>query len=179
MLKVYDYSITFAEFPDEIALCLNISNCPCYCEGCSESYLKDDVGKEITQEFIDSLLTKYKDYSITLIGFMGGDSDHKALKEIASYIKEKYQLLIGFYSGFDSIDIDLISVIDYYKYGRFILPKPFDDSSKWHLKSGGPINFPWSNQRMLKKINNNLVDITERFRTVPLGDLKRHIIQED
>ena len=110
---------------------------------------------------------------------MGGDSDHKALKEIASYIKEKYQLLIGFYSGFDSIDIDLIPVIDYYKYGRFILPKPLDDPSKWHLKSGGPINFPWSNQRMLKKIKNNLVDITERFRTVPLGDLKRHIIQED
>lgn len=123
MLKVYDYAITFSEFPDEIALCLNISNCPCHCEGCSENYLKEDIGKELTHELIDELMIKYKDYGITLIGFMGGDRDHKEILQMLNYIKAKYQLKVGVYSGLDYIDLDLINVLDYYKIGRFILPK--------------------------------------------------------
>lgn len=123
MLKVYDYAITFSEFPDEIALCLNISNCPCHCEGCSENYLKEDIGKELTRELIDELMIKYRDYGITLIGFMGGDRDHKEISQMLNYIKSKYQLKVGMYSGLDYIDLDLINVLDYYKIGRFILPK--------------------------------------------------------
>ena len=127
MLKCYDYAVTFSEFPDEIALCLNISNCPCHCAGCSESYLKDNKGEDLTygqqDSFLDSLLLKYKDYGLTLIGFMGGDAEHSIIVNISTYIKEKYNLKIGMYSGLDYIDLNLVSVLDYYKIGRFILPE--------------------------------------------------------
>lgn len=175
MLKCYDYAITFTEFPDEIALCLNISNCPCHCEGCFESYLKEDVGKELTFQLIDDLMVKYKNYGITIVGFMGGDIDHKEIIHIGKYIKDKYSLKIGMYSGFDFIDLDLVEVLDYYKIGRYIVPK--GEEKDWCKKTCGPINFPWSNQRMYKKINNKLVDITERFREQPLNNFVRYIIK--
>lgn len=179
MLKVYDYAVTFSEFPNEIALCLNISNCPCHCEGCSESYLQKDIGEDATwgkkDSFIDSLMTKYKDYGLTLLGFMGGDAEHNTLKHIAEYVKKTYNLKIGVYSGFDYIDLDLLSCVDYYKYGRFILPK--GDVNSWWKKSCGTLNFPFSNQRMLKKVDNKLIDITEEFRKVPLSDLDRYIVK--
>ena len=34
MLKVYDVAVTMSEFPDEITLAVNISNCPGMCDGC-------------------------------------------------------------------------------------------------------------------------------------------------
>ena len=33
-MKYTDTQVTFSEFPDEIALCINISNCPWHCPGC-------------------------------------------------------------------------------------------------------------------------------------------------
>ena len=36
MLKEYSNEIVFAEFPDEICLAINISNCPGSCSNCSE-----------------------------------------------------------------------------------------------------------------------------------------------
>ena len=174
MLKYYDYAITFSEFPDEIALCLNISNCPCCCEGCSESYLKEDVGKELTTNLIDQLMIKYKDYGITIIGFMGGDADHIEVAHLCTYIKSTYNLKVGMYSGFDFIDLKLANILDYYKIGKFILPK--GDPTTWHKKTCGSINFPWSNQKMYKRVNTNLIDITERFREQPLNELTKYII---
>ena len=35
-IKYESTLITFTEIPDEISLCLNISGCPCHCEGCFE-----------------------------------------------------------------------------------------------------------------------------------------------
>lgn len=35
-MKYESTLITFTEIPDEISLCLNISGCPCHCEGCFE-----------------------------------------------------------------------------------------------------------------------------------------------
>ena len=34
MLKYSNYEITFAEVPDEISLCINLTNCPHKCIGC-------------------------------------------------------------------------------------------------------------------------------------------------
>ena len=175
MLKYYDYSIVMQEFPDEISLCLNITNCPCNCEGCSESYLKENIGIVLTYEELKKILDKYVTYGITLVGFMGGDVNHKEIIKLSKFIKNNYNLKVGMYSGLDYIDLELANVLDYYKYGRFILPK--GKPEVWHKQTCGPINFPWSNQKMYKNINGKLVDITEKFRSNPLDDLNRYIVK--
>ena len=140
MLKLYNYAVALQEFPDEIALCLNISNCPCRCTGCSESYLRQDVGDIITEELLSQLVSRYTSYGISLVGFMGGDGDHTEVKRLADIIHNKYNLKVGMYSGFDYIDLDLAQVLDYYKIGRFILPQ--GDEKDWHKRTYGPMNFP-------------------------------------
>ena len=45
MLKYVDTLVSFQEVPDEISLCINISNCPCHCDGCHSPYLADDIGE--------------------------------------------------------------------------------------------------------------------------------------
>ena len=111
---------------------------------------------------------------------MGGDKDHKYLCDLLKHIKSK-NIKTAFYSGFDFLDMHLIEYLDYYKIGRFILPE--GDSSDWHKKSCGPINFPWSNQKIFKVVHTsdiyNLVDITDEFRKDPLGDLNRYIIKNN
>ena len=59
MLKYVNTAITFAEFPDEISLLINISNCPCHCKGCHSAYLAEDIGEPLdyialTKLIIDS-----------------------------------------------------------------------------------------------------------------------------
>lgn len=80
MIKYYDVAVTFSEFPDETALCINISNCPCHCSECSEPWLREDVGSELTEESLKSLIASHP--GVTLIGIMGGDCDHAAVVEI-------------------------------------------------------------------------------------------------
>ena len=41
MLKYVDTKVVFAEVPDEVTLAINISNCPCHCDGCHSEYLAD------------------------------------------------------------------------------------------------------------------------------------------
>ena len=103
MLKYFDFAVVFQEFPDEIALAINITNCPCLCEKCSEPWLQQDTGTELTKEELDKLITAHK--GITLVGFMGGDNDHERIKVLANYIHEKYNLKVGMYSGFDNLDM--------------------------------------------------------------------------
>ena len=54
MLKYVDTLVTFSEVPDEITLCLNISNCPCHCKNCHSSYLAEDIGEGLTLDKIYS-----------------------------------------------------------------------------------------------------------------------------
>ena len=49
-MKYTDTQITFSEFPDEIALCINISNCPFHCPGCHSPELWEDIGTELTYD---------------------------------------------------------------------------------------------------------------------------------
>ena len=58
MLKYVDTLVGFREIPDEISLCINISNCPNNCEGCHSSYLKKDIGTPLTYIELKNLLKK-------------------------------------------------------------------------------------------------------------------------
>ena len=49
-MKYVDTLVSFAEFPKEISLCINISNCPCHCKGCHSSYLSEDIGEVLNKD---------------------------------------------------------------------------------------------------------------------------------
>ena len=85
MLKYVDTRVVFAEIPDEITLAVNISNCPCKCEGCHSSYLAEDIGEVLIEKKIDELITRNR--GISCIALIVGDSDHQELNRLAHYIR--------------------------------------------------------------------------------------------
>lgn len=137
MLKYFNSQVTFAEIPDEVTLCINITNCPCHCEGCHSPYLSDDIGLPLDLENLTYLIDSNK--GITCICIMGGDVNPSEVNDIAQDIKEYYpELKVGWYSGKQEIskDIDLHN-FNYIKLGPYI-------------KERGPLNSKTTNQVMLK-----------------------------
>ena len=161
-MKYLDYAITFREFPDEIALCINITNCPHRCEGCHSPELWKDVGTELTEEELLNLVCKNK--GITCVGFMGGDSNILELNKLAKclYMLDfcNHTYKIGWYSGRSSIPKELeIELFDYIKLGPYI-------------KELGGLDNPNTNQKFYAKgkhlhkmdANNEILyDITYKF----------------
>ena len=84
MLKYVDTLVTFSEIPDEITLCINISNCPCHCKGCHSSYLAEDIGEELNISTLRELINNNK--GITCVSFMGGDSEPSIINILASLV---------------------------------------------------------------------------------------------
>lgn len=150
-MKYLNTMVTFSEFPDEIALCINISNCPFHCPGCHSPELWEDIGTELTFEELDKLINSNK--GITLVGFMGGDYDTPYLNELAKHIVNDIDpdLNIGWYSGnsrlSDYIDINLF---DYIKLGPYV-------------EELGGLDNPNTNQRFYKIENGQLIDWTYKF----------------
>ena len=165
-------TITFAEFPDEISLVLNISNCPGTCKQCSEPELREDVGELLTFSALDEMIRSHP--GITLIGIMGGDNDHSAVEKLAQYVHEKHHLRVGMYSGFNFLDINLLNCLDYYKIGEF---RPFvGDESTWKDQTAGPIVLPVSNQVMFKRVGDKWINITDKFRKHKINNWKNTIL---
>lgn len=149
MIKYVDTMVTFSEFPDEISLCINISNCPCHCIGCHSSYLAEDIGEPLLESTLHKLITENK--GITCVGFMGGDIEPKSVNALAQYIKTEYNLKIGWYSGRKELskEIDLQN-FDAIKLGGY-------------NESLGPLNCPTTNQRFYKIIEGKMYDYTYLF----------------
>ena len=58
MLKYLNAPVTFAEIPDEITLCINITGCTLHCKGCHSPFLWEDAGEFLTIEMLDYLICK-------------------------------------------------------------------------------------------------------------------------
>lgn len=148
-----DTSVCFTELNDEISLGINLSCCPHRCPGCHSPYLQTNCGNELTTEIIDDLIKK--NYGITCILFLGGDNDKLRLIQLANYIKENYDLLVGWYSGEFELDLKYYGrYFDYIKVGPYI-------------KELGPLNSRTTNQRLYHIVYKNnslqLEDITYTF----------------
>ena len=156
MIKYYNAMVVFEEIPDEITLAINITNCPCYCQGCHSKFLWGDVGTELTFEELERLI-KEND-GITCVCFMGGDANPKGINDLAAYISAKNMcgyksLKIGWYSGKDELSEDIdIRLFDYIKLGHY------DE------KFGG-LDKETTNQRLYKIAHDkeSLIDITSKF----------------
>jgi anaerobic ribonucleoside-triphosphate reductase activating protein len=173
MLKYWkpDTKVVFAEFPGEVALAVNITNCPGHCANCSEPYLRQDIGEDLTFEEVDRLVEANK--GITLFGLMGGDCSHNDVIDIARHIHSAHpDLKVGMYSGCDWLDTTLMFELDCYKIGSYI-----SDVSK---PNWGPLPLPQSNQLYFEKrvINGRAFweNATYKFRQKPINDYSRQII---
>lgn len=155
MLKYVDTKIVFAEIPDEITLAIDISNCPCHCEGCHSPYLADDIGEPLDLQHLTDLIDSNR--GISCVCIMGGDANPSEVDDIAQDIKEYYpELKIAWYSGKQELSKDInLENFDYVKLGPYI-------------KDKGPLNSPTTNQRFYKIIHTSvpstlLVDQTHLF----------------
>lgn len=149
MLKYVDTKVTFAEVPNEISLCINISNCPCACKGCHSSYLAEDIGNELNSNSIKELINNNK--GITCICFMGGDSNPSEVDALAQFIKIYYPVKIAWYSGRQELNKDInLDNFDFIKLGPYI-------------EELGPLNSKTTNQKFYKIEENKLIDITDIF----------------
>ena len=155
MLKFVEYKVTFSEFPDEISLCINLSNCPFKCKGCHSTYLREDIGNKLDWETLKSLIKE--NAGITCVGFMGGDTDINSLNKLWENIKKEYpNLKVGWYSGNKTFNTESnLEVLNYIKIGPYI-------------PQLGPLNNPNTNQQMFEvvRLENgkyDLLNITYKF----------------
>lgn len=88
MLKYSNYEITFAEIPDEISMCINITNCPYSCIDCHSPWLREDSGTDLTYAELMKLIKQNQ--GISCICFMGGSREPIELSRLAKFIKEFY-----------------------------------------------------------------------------------------
>lgn len=155
MLKYLNTQVTFAEVPDEITLCINITGCKNRCKNCHSSYLAEDIGNPLNKTVLSKLLEDNK--GISCVSFMGGDRDTIHIVALASWVKTHTNLKVAWYSGRQEIS-DIVARqlrwFDYIKLGPYI-------------EEFGPLNSKTTNQRMYKVIEQNgnygLVDITNKF----------------
>lgn len=149
-MKFVENEVVFSEIPNEITLAVNISNCPIRCKGCHSKHLWDDIGEELNEESIDTLINKNN--GITCFCFMGGDRNPEEINILAEYIKEKYsRIKVGWYSGREYLASEVEnSNFDYIKLGRYI-------------EERGPINKETTNQRLYEIKDGQMIDITYKM----------------
>lgn len=141
--------VTFSECPEEIALCINLTNCHIHCEGCHSPILWENTGNILTTDKLDTLIKRNK--GITIVVFMGGDNEPWLIDYFASYVKHRHCLKTGWYSGKDKLSID-------------VYPEHFDIIKLGHYdKDKGGLDHKATNQRYYKVINGHLEDYTKLF----------------
>ncbi len=158
-MKYVDTIIGFREVPDEISLCIDISECPIKCPSCHSKYLWGNVGQELNESVLNDLILR--NTGISCVCLMGGDKDPKYISQLAKFVKKNFKnLKVCWYSGDSDLSPDIdIQYLDYYKLG------PYDEQF-------GPLNNPKTNQRfytrgaLLHKMDANpnvFYDTTSKF----------------
>jgi len=152
MLKYVDTMVTFSEVPDEVTLCVNISNCQNHCKGCHSPYLLKNIGSLLDFKAIDGLI-KEND-GITCFCFMGEGKGLTDILHLAGYIRNEYGLKTALYSGREDVPEDAVwHILDYVKIGPY-------------MEEFGPLNKETTNQRLYERVSNSEeeVEINEKKR---------------
>lgn len=139
MIKYTNAAVTLAEVPDEVSLCINLSNCPYCCRGCHSPELQRDIGEVLTETALLRMLKEAEEKNpITCICFMGGDSDLEGLQKLLFFLKSHFSMYkTAWYSGGTKVPKALSKYLDYAKIGPF-------------KKEYGPLNKQSTNQRFYK-----------------------------
>ena len=160
MLKYVNTMVTFSEVPNEISLCIEISNCPCHCKNCHSPYLAEDIGEPLIYKDthnnrtvincnpLSELIEANK--GITCVCLMGGDSNPEYINILGKTIK-CHKLKSAWYSGRQELSKDInLEFFDFIKLGPYI-------------EELGPLNSKTTNQRFYKVNEKELIDITNLF----------------
>lgn len=152
MLKYHSSYIGFREIPDEISLCINISNCPNNCKGCHSPWLLENIGTYLSEIELRNLISNNK--GITCVCFMGGDAEPWEINSLVRIVSS-LGLKSAWYSGKqDFYEHTEFKYFDYIKIGPYIPEK-------------GPLDSPNTNQKIFKFIHkgniNIIQDITNKF----------------
>ena len=155
MLKYVDAKVVFAEVPDEVTLAINISNCPCHCEGCHSSYLAQDMGEPLDLQHLTNLIDTNK--GITCVCIMGGDANPSEVDDIAQDIKEYYpELKVGWYSGRQELAKEInLKWFDFLKLGPYI-------------EELGPLNSKTTNHKFYQVCNMASIDEEPRYELIDI-----------
>ena len=128
MLKYVDAVVTFAEVPDEVNLCISISNCPNHCPACHSKYLWEDTGEELNEKTLFNLISQNR--GITCVSLMGGDAEPDAVLDLLFAVKNGTELKTCWYSGrtqryweTEGLFPENYECLDYVKFG------PYEESS--------------------------------------------------
>lgn len=151
MVKYLETQVTFSEVPDEISLCINITNCPHRCAYCHSKQLREDIGEELTINKLKELIEQNK--GITCVCFLGEGNDLTSLALLAQWVKMNTLLKTCWYTGLHglrSTSLFDMGLFDFVKTGPYI-------------KDRGPLNSKTTNQRFYKNVDNKWVDITYKF----------------
>ncbi len=156
-MKYYNYDIVFQEVPDEVSLAINITGCPNHCNGCHSPHLWQDIGNPLTEEVLDSLISKYKSL-ITCVCLMGGDAEPQTVLQLLQHVRRHAHLKTAWYSGRDKLPTIVETVctpslqdfFNYIKLGPYIPEK-------------GGLKSKTTNQRLYRVEGDELTDITERM----------------
>ena len=148
MLKVASYDIVFQEIPGEVTLALNLSGCPCHCQGCHSPHLWEDTGEPLTDELLDVLIDRYGAL-ITCVCFMGGDQAPEEVLEWAIKLKKQTGgMKMAWYSG--RTHFPEKEGFDYVKLGPY-------------MEALGGLKSEKTNQRLYKRVGDEWQDITSAF----------------
>lgn len=125
-------SVVIEEIPDRVTLAVDISNCQGNCVGCHSPFLREDVGEELTDQIIDSLVRD--NFGVDCFLFLGEGKDLPTLLKLAEHVKS-IGLKVALYSGREEVEDEIYRTFDYVKVGPYI--------AKF-----GPLNFKTTNQRL-------------------------------
>ena len=154
MLKYVNTEITFSEVPDEITLCINISNCHCHCKGCHSPYLAEDIGEELNSHSLQELIKANE--GITCICFMGGDSNPQDIDSLAQWLKIYFPYKVAWYSGRQELSSDInLQWFDFVKLGPYI-------------EELGPLNSKTTNQKFYQVCNMASMDEEPRYELIDI-----------
>ncbi|MDR1652222.1 MAG: anaerobic ribonucleoside-triphosphate reductase activating protein [Prevotellaceae bacterium] len=151
MLKCHNYDIVFQEIPNETTLAINIANCPNRCVGCHSPHLQQDIGEDLTESVLSSLLKKYGN-SVTCVCFMGGDNAPEEVLNLAKFVRceaKKFSplpLKTAWYSGCSTIFEGAQKNFDYIKIGAY-------------TERLGGLNSPATNQKLYRIENGKMTEI--------------------
>lgn len=137
--------VVLEEIPDRVTLALEIPNCQGSCPGCHSSFLKLDIGKELTPDEADRLIDD--NFGINCLLLLGEGNDPEALLSLAAHVRERFpRLELALYSGRQEVEPEIYAAFDFVKVGPYV-------------EALGPLNVPTTNQRLYYHGN----DITSRF----------------